>query len=135
MSVLHDLHCQQKACVHAMRHTRPSSISLYHSSRVPIGLRIVPTLTGSVSRRLGFRACSFWRRAFRMISSNFANSSAENCGMDFSMSASVLTGNKYHRAPLGDKAPLFLFMPSPCSTFPLQSLSEPWADTTFTRVR
>ena len=102
---------------------KKGSISLYHSSRVPIGLRIVPTLTGSVSRRLGFRACSFWRRAFRMISSNFANSSAENCAMDFSMSASVLTGNKYHRAPLGDKAPLFIMPtpapPSPHKTVPL----------------
>jgi hypothetical protein len=42
MSVLHDLDCQQKACVRVMRHTRPSSISLYHSSRVPIGLRMAP---------------------------------------------------------------------------------------------
>ena len=53
MSVLHDLDYQQKACIHAMRHTPSSSISLYHSSRVPIGFRIVPTLTGSVSRKLG----------------------------------------------------------------------------------
>jgi hypothetical protein len=34
--------CRQKACVRVMRHTRPFSISLYHSSRVPIGLRMAP---------------------------------------------------------------------------------------------
>ena len=89
LRVLHDLHGQEEACIQAMRHTRPSSISLYHSSRAPIGLRIVPTLTGSVSRRLGFCACSFARRALRMICSNSANSSAENCATDFSISASV----------------------------------------------
>jgi hypothetical protein len=52
MRVLHDLDSQEEACIQAMRHARPSSISLYHSSRVPIGLRIVPTLAGSGSRRL-----------------------------------------------------------------------------------
>jgi hypothetical protein len=94
MRVLYDLDGQEEACIQAMRHTRPSSISLYHSSRVPIGLRIVPTLTGFVSGRLGLCACSFARRALRMICSNFANSPAENCETDFSISASVLIGNK-----------------------------------------
>jgi hypothetical protein len=36
MHVLYDLDGQEEACIQAMRHTRPSSISLYHSSRVPI---------------------------------------------------------------------------------------------------
>jgi hypothetical protein len=94
MPVLYDLDRQEEACVCAMRHTRPSSISLYHSSRVPIGLTIVPTLTGSMSRRLGFCACSFSRRALRMVCSNSTNSSAEKRGMDFSISESVLMHNK-----------------------------------------
>jgi hypothetical protein len=49
------------------------AFSLYHSSRVPIGLRILPTLTGLMSRRLGFCTCSFSRRALRTIRSNSAN--------------------------------------------------------------
>ena len=34
MRVLHDLHGQEEACIQAMRHARPSNISLYH--RTPI---------------------------------------------------------------------------------------------------
>ena len=94
MRVLYDLDGQEEACIQAIRHTRPSSISLYQSSRAPIGLIIVPTLTGFVSSRLGLCACSFARRALRMICSNFANSPAENCETDFSISARVLIGNK-----------------------------------------
>jgi hypothetical protein len=75
MRVLHDFYYQKEACVYAMRHARPSSISLYLSSRVPIGLRNAPTLTGSVSCRLGFCAFSFWRRALRIMLSNSTNSS------------------------------------------------------------
>ena len=54
MRVLYDLDGQEEACVQAMRHTRPSSISLYHSSRVPIGLRILPTLTRISIPQAGF---------------------------------------------------------------------------------
>jgi hypothetical protein len=49
-----------------------------------------------------------------MISSNFANSSAENCAMDFSISASVLSRINITAHPLGE-APLFYFSMPPLS--------------------
>ena len=93
MRVLYDLDGQEKACIQAMRHTRPSSISLYHSSRVPIGLRIVPTLTGFVSQA-GFLLLLLCAPRFPVDLLQLGQLSAENCETDFSISASVLIGNK-----------------------------------------
>jgi len=52
MRMLDDLHGHEETRIRAMRHAGPSRISSYHSSRVPSGWRILPTLTGSMSRRL-----------------------------------------------------------------------------------
>jgi hypothetical protein len=87
--LLRALHRREEACSPAKPHSRPSSISLYRLSRVPIGLRIVPTLALSVSRMQGFSACSVCRR-LPVICFNTAKCSAENREPNFSVSGSVL---------------------------------------------
>jgi hypothetical protein len=59
MRVFDESRCQEETRVRAMRHARASIVSLYYSSRVPIGLKIAPTLTGSVSRSLASESVPF----------------------------------------------------------------------------
>ena len=73
----------QQARIEPMRHTRPSSISSYHSSRSSSGRSIRPRSSGERSNTLTpvFRA--FSRRAMRTSRSNSANSSGGQMGNGF----------------------------------------------------
>ena len=64
--------------VEPVRHTRPPSMSSYHSSRVPSGFSIRPKSSGGKSRALRPLPLAFVNRAFRTKRSSSANSSVEN---------------------------------------------------------
>ena len=83
-------HGDKKASVQTVLHSRPSSISSYHSSRVPSGCNTWPKSNGGKSRALWPPLRVFWRRICRMTLSNSASSSGENCATMFSISWSVL---------------------------------------------
>jgi hypothetical protein len=90
MLMLENLGGYEESRVRAMRHTRASRISSYHSSRVPNGRRILPTLTGLMSRKVGLLLPSLSQRVLRINRSNFASSCAESLGTAFSISLIVL---------------------------------------------
>jgi hypothetical protein len=83
-------HGDKKARVQTVLHIRPSNISSYHSSRVPSGCSTWPKSNGGKSRALWPPLRVFRRRICRMIISNSASSSEENCAAMISISWSVL---------------------------------------------
>lgn len=92
--------CSHRAIrVETVPHTRPSSISSYHCSRVPSDCRLRPKSNGGKSRALCPSPRVFSSRVWRTDFSNSANSSGENRANMASRSWSVLMTQVYASPP------------------------------------